>query len=150
MSTRSDQLRCRLYDNRIKITKKKLMDLQELTSVLSKEVKDFYSSLAYQSEDKNQGNKKAKQKTESDESENNQEKTNLEETSSKNKATNLKSTTKCKNKGNEEAKQKTESDDLKKKQEIVSNSEIRHAKKKPLKRKSATRTEENGQFKKCT
>ncbi|CAH1107962.1 unnamed protein product [Psylliodes chrysocephalus] len=88
----SNQLCCRLYDNRIKITKKKFKGLQELTSVLSKEVKDFYSSLPYQSEDKNQGNKKTKQKTESDESKNNQEIAKLEETSSKKKATNLKST----------------------------------------------------------
>ncbi|CAH1109519.1 unnamed protein product [Psylliodes chrysocephalus] len=83
-----------------------IQDLRELTSVLSKEVKDFYSSLPYQSEDKYQGNKKAKQETESDELENNQEIAMLKETISKRRVTNLKSTTKYKNKGNENAKQK--------------------------------------------
>ncbi|CAH1103772.1 unnamed protein product [Psylliodes chrysocephalus] len=97
----SNQLRCQLYDNRIKITEKKFKDLQELTKV-----KDFYSSLLYQSEDKNQVNKKAKQKTELDKSVHNQKIAKLKKTSSKKKATNLKSTTKYKNKGNEKAKQK--------------------------------------------
>ncbi|VEN56022.1 unnamed protein product [Callosobruchus maculatus] len=114
----NNHTRLKLYDNRIKITEQKFKHLQELTSVLSQEVKDFYASLPYDSQDKKQGNKKTKQKTESDEeSETNEEVVNIEETRIPTKATKLKSTTKYKNKVNKKAKQTLESDEkLEKKQ----------------------------------
>lgn len=134
----NNQPRCRLYDNRINITKKKFKYLQELTSVLSKEVKDFYTNLLYDPEDK-----KANQKTESDEDfKNKQEIVNNKETSANKKATKLKSTAVVKNKGSKKAKQQTESDESENKQEMV-NSEETSAKKEATKLKSTTTIEKS-------
>lgn len=41
----------KLYENRIKLTRRKFNDLQDLTSVLPLEVKDFYSNLPHNGED---------------------------------------------------------------------------------------------------